>query len=36
MNPEEEIKVYKCQECGVPMKKDKTYCSDDCFKASQL
>jgi predicted nucleic acid-binding Zn ribbon protein len=36
MNPEEDIKEFECQECGTPMERDKTYCSDDCFKASQL
>lgn len=27
---------YECLECGKPMEKDITYCSNDCFKASQL
>ena len=27
---------YECAECGKVIETDKTYCSDDCFKASQL
>lgn len=27
---------YECSECGGVMETDKTYCSNDCFKASQL
>lgn len=33
---EEETKEFECTECGKPMETDKTYCSDACFKASQL
>ena len=33
--PEEEPE-FECSECGEPMETDKTYCSDACFKASQL
>lgn len=33
---EPEVKEFECSECGKPMDKDKVYCSDACFKASQL
>jgi len=27
---------FECSECGKVMETDKTYCSNDCFKSSQL
>jgi predicted nucleic acid-binding Zn ribbon protein len=36
MDPIEDDKEFKCTECGKPISTDKQYCSDACFKASQL